>query len=138
MQRISRTQTGASDSGPAPTTASDTDAFEDGQAVVILSDDGEVDHISKAARKVLDLRSGPFTGVNFFHRVPPEHAFRIRRLLVELGDEERGTISGLLQLKTGLGPWQWFKVEATPRRRYDTEDGIVLRLFERGSAAKQH
>lgn len=133
MQSLPHRETRVNNTNPLPPDLRSTDVISEDHAVIVLNHDGEIDHMSDAARGVLDLRSGPYTGVSFFQRVPLEHAFRIRHILLELSGQDRGSFSGLLQLKTGLGPWQWFKVEATPRRRYEDEGGIVLRLFERGS-----
>lgn len=118
----------------APSRRDETPAEEEENAVLILSDDGTIEHVSDAARQLLDLGSRPLAGGSFFHRITPEDSFRVKQVLIEMSTEDKGPVTGLIQLKTGLGPWQWFKVEVTTRLRHDEEAGIVLRLFERGNS----
>jgi len=127
---------------PAPTDRPSTTAasrrpqpsgiLDSSEATLILTPDGIIDHVSEKACRLLDLTSRPLRGDNFFHRIPRADYVRVAHILSELSTREDGRTSRLLQLKTGLGPWQWFKVEMTPRRCHDDEAGVILRLFERG------
>mgnify|MGYP000276437641 CR=1 FL=1 len=106
--------------------------LDDTEATLILSDDGVIDHVSTGARRLLDLGSRSLVGGTFFQWIPHDHVGRVARALLDLSPQNDGHLTDLLQLKTGLGPWQWFKVEMTPRRCYEKKAGVILRLFERG------
>jgi len=110
----------------SPSPLNDTDA------TLVLRKDGIIDHVSARANRLLDLGSRTLTGDNFFRRIPSDVVSRVARTLLELSAREDGHATGLLQLKTGLGPWQWFKVEMTSRRQYEDKAGVILRLHERG------
>jgi hypothetical protein len=114
--------------GPAP----DLFYLDEADPVLVLDDDGFIEHVSAEARRVLDLGTRPLPDRNFFARIPRADFGRVARTLHELSDRDDGQATGLLQLQTGLGPWQWFKVEVTPRRRYEEKAGVILRLHERG------
>jgi hypothetical protein len=120
------TANGARSASPSPSRAALTDP------ALILSANGTVDHVSRAARRLLDLDSHPPNGTSFFDQIPSTAHRRVADALLTLSSREEGCATGLLQIKTGLGPWQWFKVEMTPRHPYDAEAGVVLRLHERG------
>jgi PAS domain-containing protein len=107
-------------------------SFDDTDATLVLREDGVIDHVSAGAHRLLDLGSRSLTGHNFFRRIPSDAVARVARTLLDLSARKDGHVTGLLQLKTGLGPWQWFKVEMTPRRRYEDEAGVILRLRARG------
>lgn len=106
--------------------------IDDAEAALVLRDDGIIDHVSTGARRLLDLGSHSLVGGTVFQWIPHDHVGRMARALLDLSPQNDGRLTDLLQLKTGLGPWQWFKVEITPRRCYETKDGVILRLFERG------
>lgn len=105
---------------------------DDTDAVLVLNNDGTIDHVSETARRLLNLGARPVAGHSFFRQIPLDDVGRAARTIRTLSPRESGHATGLLQLKTGLGPWQWFKVEMTPRRQYEDEAGVVLRLYERG------
>jgi len=106
--------------------------IDDAEAALVLRDDGIIDHVSTGARRLLDLGSRSIVGGTFFQWIPDDHFGRVARALLDLSPQNDGHVSDLLQLKTGLGPWQWFKVEMTPRRCHEKKAGVILRLFERG------
>lgn len=106
--------------------------IDDAEAAFVLNDEGVIDHVSMGARRLLDLGSRPLVGGTVFQWIPHDHVGRVARALLDLGPRNDGHLTDLLQLKTGLGPWQWFKVEMTPRRCHEKKAGVILRLFERG------
>lgn len=109
------------------------DAFiDEEQAVVVLDVKGTIQHITGPARRMLDLGSRTVTGQRFFPRVHPDHLNRVMWDLAEMAVRGRQHATWLLRLKTGLGPWQWFKLEATHRLTRNEGARIILRLFERG------
>lgn len=106
--------------------------LEDAEAAIVLDDDGIIDYVSAEARRLLDLGTRPLPNRNFFTRIPRNDFGRVARSLHELSASEDGRTTELIQLQTGLGPWQWFKVEIIPRRRYEEKAGVILHLHERG------
>lgn len=121
----------------SPSHRDETPAEEEEKATLILGDDGTIEHISEEARRLLDLGSRPLAGGSFFTRISPQDSFRVKQVLIEMSTEDKSPVTGLIQLKTGLGPWQWFKVEVTTRLQYDEEPGVVLRLYERGNSNRR-
>lgn len=106
--------------------------IDDAEAALVLSDEGVIDHVSTGARRLLDLGSRPLVGGTVFQWIPHDHVGRVAQALLDLSLRNEGHLTDLLQLKTGLGPWQWFKVEITPRQCHEKKAGVILRLFERG------
>jgi hypothetical protein len=104
----------------------------DTDATLVLREDGVIDHVSAKAHRLLDLGSHTLTGDSFFGRIPSDVAGRVAHTLLDLSARTDGHATGLLQLKTGLGPWQWFKVEMTSRRQFEDEPGVIIRLHQRG------
>ena len=103
------------------------------QSLIVLDGEGTIRHVSDEARELLDLRPHALDGEPFSERVYPNQRSRVRRDLTGMTAHEKQRATWLLRLKTGLGPWQWFKVEAENRPGGDDNPpGIVLRLFERG------
>lgn len=107
------------------------DSVDDEKALLVLDDEGIVEKATEFARRLLDLGPQSLTGRSFFRRVHPDDRPRILWKLSEIASQGAQHAPSLLRLKTGLGPWRWFKLAA--RLPQSDEDGqIVLRLFERG------
>ncbi|MEF8796410.1 MAG: PAS domain-containing protein [Salinivenus sp.] len=102
------------------------------QSLIVLDGEGTIRHVSDEARELLDLRPHALNGEPFSECVHPNRRSRVRRDLTGMTAREKQRATWLLRLKTGLGPWQWFKVEAENRLGGDDPSGIVLRLLERG------
>jgi len=112
---------------PLPSDSTDVEP-----ATLVLDDEGIVQEATGRIRHLLDLGPQSLTGQNFFPRVHPEDRPRILWTLAEIGSRASPHDPPLLRLKTGLGPWQWFKLDARPARP-DEDGAIVLRLLERGN-----
>lgn len=102
------------------------------QSLIVLDGEGTIRHVSDEARELLDLRPHALNGEPFSECVHPNRRSRVRRDLTGMTAREKQRATWLLRLKTGLGPWQWFKAEAENRLGGDDPSGIVLRLLERG------
>lgn len=112
---------------PLPSESTDVEPA----ATVVLDEEGIVQEATDQVRHLLDLSPQSLIGQNFFPQVHPEDRSRILWTLAETGGRGGQHDPPLLRLKTGLGPWQWFKLDARPAQ--PNEDGaIVLRLLERG------
>ena len=106
--------------------------FHEDQAILVLDEDGDIQHISRTARRLLDLGSSTITGKSFFDRVHPDHLNRVKWDLVQMIIRGKQRVTWLLRLKTGLGPWQWFKLQAVNSLGEAAKEGIVLWMHERG------
>jgi PAS domain-containing protein len=108
------------------------ETFHEDQAILVLDEDGDIQHISRTARRLLDLGSSTITGGSFFERVHPDHLNRVKWDLVQMTVRGKQRVTWLLRLKTGLGPWQWFKLDAVNGLGAQDRHGIVLWMHERG------
>lgn len=99
---------------------------------MLVNENGTIERVSQRACRLLDSDIRSLTGQTFLRRVHPRAARRVRHDLAQMVGREKQRASWLLRLKTGLGPWQWFKVEAEDRLNPGETGGIVLKLFERG------
>lgn len=108
--------------------------IDDVDAVVVVDNDGTVQRVSGAAQQLLHLRSQTLTGEPFFERVHPDNLNRVLWDFAEMAGRGRHRVTWLLRLKTGLGPWQWFKLVAVNRLTRPEKPGIYLKLFERGQS----
>lgn len=108
------------------------ETFHENQAILVLDEGGTIQHISRTARRLLTLGAGTITGGSFFERVHPDHLNRVKWDLVQMTIRGKQRVTWLLRLKTGLGPWQWFKLEALNCLGANEQGGIVLWLHERG------
>lgn len=118
-------------SHPLPLRSFD-DSFHEDQAILVLDEAGDIQHISRTARRLLDLGSSTITGGSFFDRVHPDHLNRVKWDLVQMTIRGKQRVTWLLRLKTGLGPWQWFKLDAVNGLGANEQHGIVLWMHERG------
>lgn len=108
------------------------ETFHEEQAILVLDEDGDIQHISRTARRLLDLGSTTLAGRSFFDRVHPNNLNRVKWDLVQMTIRGKQRVSWLLRLKTGLGPWQWFKLNAVNCLGTNEQNGIVLWIHERG------
>lgn len=99
---------------------------------ILLDDEGTIRHVSDGARALLDLGSRSLTGEPFFDHVHPRRLKPILHDLTEMTARDKQRATWLLRLKTGLGPWRWFRVEVENRLGRSDRAGFVLRLHERG------
>ena len=112
---------------PLPSDSTDVEP-----ATVVLDDEGIVQEVTDRVRHLLDLGPQSLTGQHFFPQVHPDDRPRILWTLAEVGGRGSPHDPPLLRLKTGLGPWHWFKLDARPAQP-DEDGAIVLRLLERGN-----
>ena len=106
--------------------------FHEEQAILVLDETAQIQHISRAARRLLDLGSTPLDSDSFFDRVHPDHLNCVKWDLVQMTIRGKPRVSWLLRLKTNLGPWRWFKLKAVNCLNDHEQKGIVLSLHKRG------
>lgn len=116
---------------PDRRSASDNQARRS-DAVILLNEEGAIQQASDGAQRLLDTKAPSLNGQNFFGRVHPQTRTQVVHDLTQMivGNKQQAT--WLLQLKTGLGPWQWFKVKASNRLDDESKAYIVLQIFQRG------
>jgi hypothetical protein len=106
---------------------------EDG-AVIVLDDEATIRALSSRAQRVLDLEAHAVTDQSFFRRVHPDDRNRIAWGLMSIATQEDAPPrTWLVRLKTGLGPWQWFKIEAAGHPDGDADNALRLHLYERAA-----
>lgn len=101
-------------------------------AVILLNGDGVIERVSDRTCRMLESDDRSLTGQAFLRRVHPRAVHRVRHELDQMMAREKERAGWLLRLKTGLGPWQWFKVEATNRLSSNGPGDVALHLYERG------
>jgi PAS domain-containing protein len=111
---------------------SSVDSVEKPPPLLLLDDEGTIRYASNRARDLLDAQSSTLTGQSFLDRVHPRTTKRVLHDLAEMAVQNKQRATWLLRLQTELGPWQWFKVSATNQLDHTNQQGIVLRLSERG------
>lgn len=99
---------------------------------ILVDDKGTIQHVSDGARELLDLGSRSLTGEPFFGRVHPRQLKPVLHDLTEMTARDKQWATRLVRLKTGLGPWRWFRVEVENRLGRSDRAGFVLHLHERG------
>jgi PAS domain-containing protein len=103
-------------------------------AAIALDEQGTIRDTSRKARELLDVDRQAPTGQDFFRLVHPEDRYRVSRKLGSLlTDDNDQRDACLVRLKTGVGPWQWFKMVATNDLDAENPGDLLLRLFQRGS-----
>lgn len=101
-------------------------------AKMLLNEDGRIERVSEKACHLLESDVRSLTGQAILRRVHPEAVHRVGHDLAQMMGRQKQRADWLLRLKTGLGPWQWFKVEAKNRLSQSDPGAIVLHLSERG------
>lgn len=93
---------------------------------LILDAGGTIQHITHAARRVLDYASRDELDSYFFTHVHGRNLRRVMQDLAQIVQRRKQRASWLLRLRTGTGRWRWFRAVAS--QRPDGEDGVVVRL----------
>lgn len=79
---------------------------------LILDGEGTVQHLTEAARRLLEYAAGRSFDPCFFSHV---HGRNLRQVMHDVADMVRygkTQASWLLRLRTGKGRWRWFKATA--------------------------
>lgn len=117
---------------PQHTTGNPSSRVRRNDAVMLVNEDGMIERVSEGTCRLLESDARSLTGQTLLRRVHPRAVHRVRHDLAQMVGREKQHADWLLRLKTGLGPWQWFKVEAKNRLNRTETGGIVLKLYERG------
>jgi len=94
--------------------------------VLLLNANGDIQHITPAARRLLDYPEQRPIDPCFFTYVHSRNLQQVWHDLAAMARQRKQQASWLLRLRTGRGHWRWFQVRA--RNLLVEQDGILLLL----------
>ena len=97
-------------------------------AQMILGANGEIKHITKDARDVLGYYPSQRIERSFFQLVHDDHRLRVMWDLAEMVGRHRQHAEWLVRIKTGIGMWTWWRVQASNQLHQSGPSGVVLTL----------
>lgn len=103
------------------------------RAQMVLDANGKIRHVSKEARRLLGYYSGQRLDTCFFQLIHRRHRTRVMWEMAEMAGRNRYQAQWLIQVKTGLGTWQWYRVQASNQLHQSASPGIVLTLMPCGA-----
>lgn len=97
--------------------------------VLTIDAEGTIQHISKAARGLLEHAPDADLEPCFFAHVHGKNLYRVMQDIAHMVCCGQQQSMWLLRLRTGRGRWRWYR--ATARNRlYGADDHILIRLAE--------
>lgn len=104
---------------PSLTVSSSSDTSEQFQQLVnpyapvlILNPDGFIEHLTDAARRLLQYRSGQAVDAYFFTHVHGKNMRQVMRDLAGMVRHGEEGASWLLRMRTGRDRWRWYRAQA--------------------------
>lgn len=97
--------------------------------VVVIDDEGTIQHISKAARRLLEYPPDADIDPCFFAHVHGKNLYRVMQDVAHMVCYGQQQTTWLLRLRTGRGRWRWYRATAEPERQ-DGRKHIIIRLIE--------
>ncbi len=94
--------------------------------MLLLNADGDIQHITPAARMLLGYPGRQRIDPCFFTHVHSRNLQQVWHDLAAMARQRKQQASWLLRLRTGRGHWRWFQVRA--RNRLAEQGGILLLL----------
>jgi len=94
--------------------------------MLLLNADGDIQHITSAARMLLEYPDRQPLDPCFFTHVHSRNLQQVWHDLAAMARQRKQQASWLLRLRTGRGHWRWFQVRA--RNLLAEQDGILLLL----------
>jgi PAS domain-containing protein len=95
-------------------------------AALVLDADGTIQHLSRAARTLLEYKPSDTVDCCFFTHVHGHNLHRVMQDLAHMVHDRKQKASWLLRLRTGRGRWQWYRAQV--RRREDEAVRVVVKL----------
>ena len=95
--------------------------------MLTLDAQGTIQHISPAARRLLEYSSGASPDPCFFAHVHGRNLYRVMQDVAHMVCCRQQQVAWLLRLQTGRGRYRWFKATAH-NRLYEDEARIVVIL----------
>lgn len=97
--------------------------------ILTIDAEGTIQHLSKAARRLLEYPPDAELDPCFFAHVHGKNLYRVMQDVAHMVCYGQRQISWLLRLRTGRGRWRWYR--ATAHNRLHTADNhILIRLSE--------
>ena len=101
--------------------------------LMVLDAEGSIQHLTPAARKVLEYKLGQPVEPCFFSHVHGKNLHQVMRDVADMVCRGKAQASWLLRLRTGQGRWRWYK--ATVRNELMQPEATItvhLRDFHEG------
>lgn len=80
--------------------------------MLLLNEEGLIEHLTTAARHLLEYRPGQRMELPFLSHVHQQHLYRAMRDLEEMILHGRRKASWMLRLHTGRNRWRWYEAVA--------------------------
>lgn len=107
---------GSRSSVPSVSRSDSGSAFEDREPPFIpwltLDEDGTIQHITDAARRVLEYPVDERIDPYFFSHVHGRNLRRVMWDVAQMVKQHKKSAQWLLRLRTGNGRWRWYRAEA--------------------------
>ncbi len=97
--------------------------------VVIIDGEGTIQHISKAARRLLEYPPDADLDECFFAHVHGKNLYRVMQDVAHMVCYGQQQTAWLLRLRTGRGRWRWYRATARHYRQ-EGQRRILIRLAE--------
>jgi PAS domain-containing protein len=95
--------------------------------VLSIDEEGTIQHVSKAARRLLEYKSDATLDAYFFSHVHGKNLYRVMQDVAHMVCCGQQQASWLLRLRTGHGRWRWYRATAQNRLHQSPRD-ILIRL----------
>lgn len=97
--------------------------------VLAVDAEGTIQHISKAARRLLEYSMDAELEPCFFAHVHGKNLYRVMQDIAHMVCCGQQQASWLLRLRTGHGRWRWYRAIAH-NRLHEADDHILIRLTD--------
>lgn len=91
---------------------------------LLLGADGTVQHITPAARHLLEYKADQQIESCFFSHVHGRNLYQVMRDVADMVCYGKASASWLLRLRTGQGRWRWYK--ASVKNQLNLGEGTIL------------
>lgn len=82
---------------------------------VVLDAEGTIQHLTAAARRMLEYRHDQSINTCFFSHVHSRNQYQVMRDIADMVCYGKAQATWLVRLKTGQGRWQWVKANVKNR-----------------------
>lgn len=123
------------DESPAPpfTIAPDRKRFQSIEGllfpVLAIDTEGTIQHVSKAARRLLEYSLDETIDPYFFSHVHGKNLYRVMQDVAHMVRCGQQQASWLVRLRTGRGRWRWYRA-AVRNRLHQDDEHILIQLSE--------
>jgi hypothetical protein len=90
---------------------------------IVLDAEGSIQHLTPAARSLLEYRKDQHVEPCFFSHVHGRNLYQVMRDVADMVCYGKSRANWLLRLRTGSGRWNWFK--AAVKNQLDDLDGVI-------------